>query len=146
MFCHFIFFSTKGSVKQVEASETLARDIRFGPILCQIGAEWDKFGTYPDHISVHIGSVSQNVQKCDLDKSRPSQNVLKSDQDKFRPVPPENFGRDCWQFLGKWHFFCIWQFLHFFAIFNSLFCFYCNSYCFFPDIIEINFFFKFTKK
>ena len=45
----------------------------------------------------------------------------------YRPVPPENRGRDFWQFLGKWQkniaIFCIWQFGNFFAISCNFSCF-----------------------
>ena len=43
----------------------------------------------------------------------------------LRSVPPENHGRNCWQFLGKWQFFwqifVLWQFgKFFFAIFKGI--------------------------
>ena len=36
----------------------------------QIQPKWDKFWTFSDHISVHFGSLSQNVLKYDQKKSR----------------------------------------------------------------------------
>ena len=36
----------------------------------QICPKWDKSGTVADQISVHFGSVSQNVLKSDLRQSR----------------------------------------------------------------------------
>ena len=36
-------------------------DVRFGPKVGQISHKLDKSGTFSDQISVHFGSVSQNV-------------------------------------------------------------------------------------
>ena len=41
-------------------------DGKFGPKVGQIGPKWDKSGTFPDQISVHFGSVRQNILKSDL--------------------------------------------------------------------------------
>ena len=43
---------------------------RFRPKEAHIGPKWDKSGTFSDQTSVHFGSLSQNVLKFDLKKSR----------------------------------------------------------------------------
>ena len=47
--------------------------------------------------------------------------MMRCKSPQSEPVPPENRGRDFWQFLGKWQFFgqffALWQFGNFFAFY-----------------------------
>ena len=54
------------NVRTIEAQHWLTR---FGPKVGQIDPKWDKSGIFfSDHISVHFGSVSQNILISDLKK------------------------------------------------------------------------------
>ena len=44
------------------------RDVRFGSNVGHIGPKWEKSVTFSNQISVHFGSVGQNVLKSDMEK------------------------------------------------------------------------------
>ena len=54
---------------EIWGKSTRNRDVRFGLKVGQIGPKWDKCWTFSDKISVHFGSLSQNVLKSYLKKS-----------------------------------------------------------------------------
>ena len=49
-------------------SNSWGRDVGFGSKMGQIGPKWDKYRIFSDQISVHYGSVSQNILKSNLKK------------------------------------------------------------------------------
>ena len=63
-----------GSASCVNGREFLTKlyvnqGVGFGSKVGQIDCKWDKSGTFSDQISVHFGSMSQNVLKSNLKKS-----------------------------------------------------------------------------
>ena len=43
-------------------------DVRFGPLVGQIGPKWKNSETFSEQISMHFGVEKQNVKKTDLKK------------------------------------------------------------------------------